>query len=224
MIALDEKLHELTLIKRDGKRRSFEEGKIALAIKKGFDGVENTEYTIKDSDKIYEAVLKEITKKYEDKKSIKIEDIQDLIEETLKNFNIDAEVLTVSDGPTVSRYEIKLAEGIKVNKIVSLADNLAMSLAAIDVRIEAPIPGKSAIGVEVPKAIPSMVTLREIIEDPGFQKSKGALTFALGKDVAGSAVAVTFLCHTTVISAESVPARDAATSGEMSGMSVWPST
>ena len=86
MIALDEKLHELTVIKRDGKRRSFEEGKIALAIKKGFDGVENTEYTIKDSDKIYEAVLKEITKKYEDKKSIKIEDIQDLIEENLKKY------------------------------------------------------------------------------------------------------------------------------------------
>lgn len=110
------------------------------------------------------------------------------IEDTLSNFNIDAEVLNVSDGPTVSRYEIKLADGIRVSKIISLADNLAMSLAAIDVRVEAPIPGKSAIGVEVPKAKPSMVTLREIIEDPGFQKAKGALTFAIGKDVADNSI------------------------------------
>ncbi|MBQ0106229.1 MAG: DNA translocase FtsK 4TM domain-containing protein, partial [Armatimonadetes bacterium] len=111
-----------------------------------------------------------------------------IIENTLKNFNIDAEVLNVSDGPTVSRYEVKLAEGIRVQKIINLADNLAMSLAAIDVRVEAPIPGKSAIGVEVPKASPSMVTLREILEDPAFQKAKGQLTFAIGKDVAAKAV------------------------------------
>lgn len=86
MVTLDEKLHDLTVIKRDGKRRSFEESKIALAIKKGFDGVENENYTAKDSVKVYEAVLKEITKRYEDKKSIKIEDIQDLIEENLKKY------------------------------------------------------------------------------------------------------------------------------------------
>ncbi len=110
------------------------------------------------------------------------------IENTLSTFNIQAEVLNVSDGPTVSRYEVKLAEGIKFQKIVQLADNLAMSLAAIDVRIEAPIPGKSAIGIEVPKLSPSMVTLREIIEDPAFQKAKGILTFAIGKDVAAKAI------------------------------------
>jgi len=111
-----------------------------------------------------------------------------IIENTLSNFNISAEVIDLSNGPTVSRYEIRLAEGIKVQKIVNLADNLAMSLAAIDVRIEAPIPGKSAIGVEVPKANCSMVTLREILEDTSFQKAKGALTFALGKDVANKSV------------------------------------
>ena len=110
------------------------------------------------------------------------------IENTLRTFDIQAEVLNVSDGPTVSRYEIKLAEGIRVQKIVQLADNLAMSLAAIDVRIEAPIPGKSAIGIEVPKVSPTMVTLREIIEDSSFQKAKGALTFAIGKDVANKAI------------------------------------
>ncbi len=110
------------------------------------------------------------------------------IEITLSNFNIQAKVVNVSDGPTVSRYEITLAEGIKVKKITQLADNLAMSLAAINVRIEAPIPGKSAIGIEVPKASPSMVTLREIIEDQTFQKAKGILTFAIGKDVANKAI------------------------------------
>lgn len=86
MITLDEKLDELVVIKRDGKKKSFEEGKIAIAIKKGFDSVENSPYTSKDIDKVYEAVLKEIAKRYKDSKSIKIEDIQDLIEEKLQKY------------------------------------------------------------------------------------------------------------------------------------------
>ena len=86
MITLNDKVQELTVIKRDGKKKSFEEGKIAIAIKKGFDSIENSPYTAKDVTKVYEAVLKEITKRYEDKKTIKIEDIQDLIEEKLKRF------------------------------------------------------------------------------------------------------------------------------------------
>ncbi len=91
----------------------------------------------------------------------------------------------MSHGPTFTRYEIALERGIKVNKIVSLADNLAMALAAIDVRVEAPIPGKSAIGIEVPNDKPAMVTLREVIERPEFQTAPSKLTFALGKDVTG---------------------------------------
>ncbi len=108
-----------------------------------------------------------------------------ILEETLEHFKIQANVVEVAHGPTVTRYEIQLAPGIKVNKIVSLADNLAMSLAAIDVRVEAPIPGKAAIGVEVPNANPTIVCLRESLDTSEFWNSPSKLTFALGKDVAG---------------------------------------
>jgi S-DNA-T family DNA segregation ATPase FtsK/SpoIIIE len=108
-----------------------------------------------------------------------------VLEKTLDQFGIGANVVEIANGPTVTRYEIQLAPGIKVSKIVSLADNLAMALAAIDVRVEAPIPGKSAIGVEVPNATPAMVTLRECLDMPDFWNAPSKLTFALGKDVAG---------------------------------------
>lgn len=109
----------------------------------------------------------------------------DKIEQTLEEFKIDADVVEVSHGPTVTRYEIQLAPGIKVSKIVSLADNLAMALAAIDVRVEAPIPGKSAIGVEVPNDNPAVVSLREVVDNDQFWNAATKLTFPLGKDVAG---------------------------------------
>ena len=82
--------------------------------------------------------------------------------QTLEDFSIGADVSDVAHGPAITRYEIALERGIKVSKIVSLADNLAMSLAAIDVRVEAPIPGKSAIGIEVPNEQTTTVTLREV--------------------------------------------------------------
>ena len=107
------------------------------------------------------------------------------IEKTLEQFNIGANVVEVASGPTVTRYEIQLAPGIKVSKIVNLADNLAMSLAAIDVRVEAPIPGKSAIGLEVPNATPMMVTLRECLDTDEYRNATSKLTIALGKDVSG---------------------------------------
>ena len=132
-------------------------------------------------------ILKEISRN-----SVKTEkELQEninIIVNTLRNFNVETEVEAISCGPTVARYEIKLADGIKVNKITNLADNLAMSLAAIDVRIEAPIPGKSAIGVEVPNKNRTIVGLREILEDDTFKNSKYILPFVIGKDVAGAPV------------------------------------
>ncbi|MDW8186221.1 MAG: DNA translocase FtsK, partial [Anaerolineae bacterium] len=107
------------------------------------------------------------------------------LEETLQDFGIEATVAEVAHGPTVTRYEIQLAPGIKVNRVVNLADNLAMSLAAIAVRVEAPIPGKSAIGVEVPNDHPQVVALREVMENSEFWNAPSLLTIALGKDVAG---------------------------------------
>jgi len=109
----------------------------------------------------------------------------EIIERTLEEFKVTANVVEIAVGPTVARYEIQLAPGIKVNKIVGLADNLAMQLAAIDVRVEAPIPGKAAIGVEVPNKHRALVGLREIVESEQFGTAKSRLAFALGKDVAG---------------------------------------
>lgn len=108
-----------------------------------------------------------------------------ILEATLADFKIEARVVEICHGPTVTRYEIQLAPGINVKKIVSLADNLAMSLAAIDVRVEAPIPGKSAIGVEVPNRHPVPVSLRTLLETKEFAQAPSKLTVALGLDIAG---------------------------------------
>lgn len=112
----------------------------------------------------------------------------EIIERTLEEFKVQANVVEIACGPTVARYEIQLAPGIKVNKIVGLADNLAMQLAAIDVRVEAPIPGKAAIGVEVPNKNRGIVALREIVESKSFMQAGSKLAFALGKDVAGQPI------------------------------------
>jgi len=110
---------------------------------------------------------------------------QAVLMQTLNDFKIGANVAQVAMGPTVTRYEVQLEPGILVKKIVSLADNLAMSLAAIDVRVEAPIPGKAAIGIEVPNDIRQMVSLRECLATNEFMNAPSKLTFALGKDVSG---------------------------------------
>lgn len=107
------------------------------------------------------------------------------LEGTLEQFGIDANVVEVAAGPTVTRYEIQLGPGIRVSRIVSLADNIAMDLAASQVRVEAPIPGKAAIGVEVPNTVRTPVTLRELCENKAFLDSPSKLMVALGKDVSG---------------------------------------
>lgn len=108
-----------------------------------------------------------------------------ILEETLANFGVKAKVTEVSRGPAITRYEVQPAAGVKVSRIVNLADDLALSMATVDVRIEAPIPGKAAVGIEVPNKEVSPVYLREIIEAPEFVRSGSKLTVALGKDIAG---------------------------------------
>lgn len=108
-----------------------------------------------------------------------------IIERTLQEFNITANVVEIAHGPTVTRYEIQLAPGIRVNKIVSLADNIAMSLAAINVRVEAPIPGKAAIGLEVPNRHRGLVNLKECLVADEISQHPSRLAFPLGLDVAG---------------------------------------
>lgn len=108
-----------------------------------------------------------------------------ILEETLAQFKIEAKVVEIAQGPAFTRYEIRLAPGIRVNRIESLGDNIAMNLAALDVRIQAPIPGKAAIGIEVPNTSMAMVPLRDVVESPEFRNATSKLTFALGKDVTG---------------------------------------
>lgn len=107
------------------------------------------------------------------------------LEGTLEQFGIEANVVEVATGPTVTRYEIQLGPGIRVARITALADNIAMNLAASHVRVEAPIPGKAAIGVEVPNAIPTPVSLREVMETKEFRDHPSRLAVALGQDVSG---------------------------------------
>ncbi len=109
------------------------------------------------------------------------------IQRTLENFGIDVEMGEVSVGPTVTQFTLKPAAGIKLSRITSLSNDLALSLAAHPIRIEAPIPGKSLVGIEVPNHTVATVTLREILESAEFTRRKSELTICLGKDVAGKA-------------------------------------
>jgi S-DNA-T family DNA segregation ATPase FtsK/SpoIIIE len=110
------------------------------------------------------------------------------IEETLKHFKIEARVVEVQKGPTITQYELSLAAGIKVHKIMNLSDDLAMALKAPSIRIVAPIPGKSTVGIEVPNKTRSTVGLRELLESAEFRDEDYKLPLALGKDVAGNPV------------------------------------
>ncbi len=110
------------------------------------------------------------------------------LEDTLDSFGISAKVTHYERGPVLTRYEVEPEKGIRVNQITRLADDLAMSLAAVDVRVEAPIPGKSAIGIEVPNEHRTLVSLRGIMESDAFQQHKGVLPIALGRDIAGEAI------------------------------------
>jgi len=107
------------------------------------------------------------------------------LEEVLMNFGVEAKVVQVNRGPAVTRFELQPKTGVKVSRIVSLTDDIAMNLAAQSIRIEAPIPGKSAVGIEVPNKETSMVTLREVIDSDTFRKASSKVTFALGKDIDG---------------------------------------
>ncbi len=111
-----------------------------------------------------------------------------ILERTLESFNIKAKIVNISQGPTVTRYELEPAPGVKVSKIVNLADDIALSLAASGVRIEAPIPGKAAIGIEVPNKVTLSVPLRDVLESDEFFQSSSKLVVALGKDIAGKTV------------------------------------
>ncbi len=115
------------------------------------------------------------------------------LQQTLKNFGVNVAILNVSCGPSVTRYEIQPEMGVKVSKIVNLADDIKLNLAAADIRIEAPIPGKAAIGIEVPNKETVPVMFRDLIESDAFGRQNSSCAFAAGKDISGQAV-VTDIC------------------------------
>ncbi len=148
--------------------------------------------------KLKQVPLSEVDKKYappsadlleKDKKGPRTGDLKinaAIIKRTLQNFNIPVEMGQVNIGPTVTQYTLKPAEGIKLSKITSLSNDLALALASHPIRIEAPIPGKSLVGIEVPNQVRGEVRLRDLIENPAFFNSASRLTFILGKDVSGN--------------------------------------
>ena len=148
--------------KAEEKRPEYQTPPMSL-LKKGTRG------TMGDSD----AHLREVARK---------------LEETLDSFGVKVTVNNVSCGPTVTRYELMPEQGVKVSRIVGLTDDIKLSLAAADVRIEAPIPGKSAVGIEVPNKTNTAVMLRDLLETPEFKSFSSNLAFAVGKDIAGQPV------------------------------------
>lgn len=121
-----------------------------------------------------------------DKKAIHATAVK--LQKTLVSFGVEAKVTNITKGPTVTRYELTPNTGVKVSKIVNLSDDIALNLAAKSIRIEAPIPGKAAVGIEIPNSVSESVLLREVIETDTFQSNKSKLSFALGKDAAGDIV------------------------------------
>src|SRR6056297_3343436 len=122
------------------------------------------------------------------KNKITLENKSELLEDTLASFGVEAEVKEVSHGPTITRYEVQPASGVKVSKIVNLSNDISLALAAPDVRIEAPIPGKSAVGIEVPHENNLVVRLGDIISTDKYQSAESKLTLALGRGIEGDPI------------------------------------
>jgi S-DNA-T family DNA segregation ATPase FtsK/SpoIIIE len=134
------------------------------------------------------SILKKATTNRSNRLDKEITENARTLEQTLESFGIQTSVVHATQGPTVTRYELEPAPGVKISRIVSLADDIALKLAAPSIRIEAPIPGKSVIGIEVPNKETFGVSLREVLETPEYQASSSLLTVALGKDIGGQAI------------------------------------
>lgn len=133
-------------------------------------------------------LLKKAEKKSTKDISGELKENAKMLIDTLRSFNVDATITDISRGPTVTRYELKPATGIRISKITGLADDIALNLAATHVRIEAPIPGKAAVGIEVPNTVKNGVSMRELIDTPEFDEQSSKLSAGLGKDIAGKCI------------------------------------
>ncbi len=156
--------------------------------------ISNIELEIHDQkvpEKVYEFPSLELLTRGKEEKTDSRQSLMDTaakLQQVLQDFGVNVHVVNVSRGPTVTRYELQPEQGVKVSRIVNLQDDIKLNLAASEIRIEAPIPGKAAVGIEVPNKEPSVVNLREMFETPEFQKSKATIPFAVGKDIGGRPV------------------------------------
>jgi len=133
------------------------------------------------------SLLKDAKKNGGDSKQY-LQEMAEKLQRTLGNFGVQANVTEVTLGPSVTRYELEIAEGTRVSKVVNLSDDIKLSMAVTDVRIEAPIPGKSAIGIEVPNKTKSMVAFKELVSSKEFKNAKSKISFCVGKDISGSVI------------------------------------
>ena len=133
-------------------------------------------------------ILKTVKHKSAKDVSAELKNNAELLVDTLASFGVQAEITDISRGPTVTRYELKPASGVRISKITNLSDDIALNLAAVDVRIEAPIPGKAAVGIEIPNTVKNSVSMREVIDSADFNAQKSLLSAGLGKDIAGKTV------------------------------------
>lgn len=179
---------EINTSKKNGKKLSHEDKDVvSKEIEHSINGVSETikkDYLFPSMDLLN--INSKLKLKNEDKKDL-IENANKL-EETLSNFGVEAKVVQVTKGPSVTRFELQPSPGVKVSKIVNLQDDIALGLAANGVRMEAPIPGKAAIGIEVPNKKQSPVFLREVLDSKEFTNTNKNLAFALGKDITGKCI------------------------------------
>lgn len=133
-------------------------------------------------------LLKGLTTKNAATEQAELESTAHRLVDTLKSFGVETRIVDISRGPTVTRYELQPSSGVKISKITNLADDIALNLATAGVRIEAPIPNKAAVGIEVPNKASNVVHIREMLESSSFTGSKSKLTIALGKDIGGNAI------------------------------------
>lgn len=130
-------------------------------------------------------ILNEVDKPSEDNLQEELRANAEKLVSTLQSFGVQTRIIDIARGPAVTRYELQPSAGVKISKITNLADDIALNLAASGVRIEAPIPNKPAVGIEVPNKVVSTVSIREIIDSPEFQSAKSPLSVAMGRDIAG---------------------------------------
>lgn len=175
--------HEVTRARMEEAKKTTELGELREDVKKRSSIVKSRPYRIPPLNLLTKGVRNTLTGFDSEYKQTAIK-----LQQTLNTFGISVTVTDISCGPTVTRYELHPEQGVKVSKIMSLQDDLKLALAAADIRIEAPIPGKAAIGIEVPNKESNTVQLRDILETKAFKESKAKIAFAIGKDIAGETI------------------------------------